>query len=314
MKPRVAVIDVGSNSIKALVAGAGESSFDLEVFLEATEEVRISQGIGSRDIFLLPDLIQAGITAVLRLCEECRRLGPLTAERIVATSAVRSAGNGHLFIEGVRALTGLKPQVLSGDEEADAIALGILTDPGIGKDLEAFTAFDLGGGSLELIRFENHRLEQRTSLPLGVVRLTEHFIGDPAQPVPENEIQALKSHVRDSIAGTGIPIGAPLIGCSGGLAVLRTILASRTGTVFPGTGVAIGETFIRDFAGEIRHQTALERMAIPGMPPQRADIFPAAMAVYETLLDLAGAEAILHSLHNLRYGLALGLLRQQAPV
>jgi len=90
---------------------------------------------------------------------------------------------------------------------------------------------------------------------------------------------------------------------------LRDMLVRR-----PAQGDAGPPAFIRraDMLGIAREILAMDlarRMAIPGMPPRRADIFPAACIVFETLLDLAAADGLLHSVHNLRYGLALGLLR-----
>jgi exopolyphosphatase/guanosine-5'-triphosphate,3'-diphosphate pyrophosphatase len=309
MRPRVAVIDVGSNSIKALVAESGPGPFDLQVRFEETLEVRISQGIGGEPPMLHPDRIEAGVEAVRQLWKSCEAHGPLAGARIVATSAVRSAGNGSRFIDAVTSLTGLSPQVLSGAEEADAIAVGVRTDPEIEDHMADFTVFDLGGGSLELIRFEHHGVTDRTSLPLGAVRLTEQFIPNPEDPIPEFMQVALKEHVRSHIEATGIPIRPPLVGCSGGLAALRLMIAGRMGLSIEDASAYLSREQISAVSREIMAKDIAHRIAIPGMPAQRADIFPAAMLVFQVLLDLGRAEGLRHSFHNLRYGLALGLLQ-----
>jgi exopolyphosphatase/guanosine-5'-triphosphate,3'-diphosphate pyrophosphatase len=309
MKPRVAVIDVGSNSIKALVAESGAGPFDLHPLFERTLEVRISQGIGGEPPMLHIDRIEAGVEAVRDLWKACTQHGPLKAFTIVATSAVRSAGNGHLFTDAVTSITGLTPRVLSGAEEADGIAMGVRTDPEIEDNLNDFTVFDLGGGSLELIRFEHHGVTDRTSLPLGAVRLTEQFIRNPENPIPVPEQEALRRHVRTQIEATGIPITPPLVGCSGGLAALRRIIAARMGVGVDEAPAYMSWELIKSISHEIRSMDIIRRIAIPGMPERRADIFPAAMLVFEELLELGSAEGILHSTHNLRYGLALRLLQ-----
>ena len=211
MNPRVAVIDVGSNSIKALVARKADGAFGIERVFEETLEVRISQGIGGEPPMLRADRIEAGLEAVGKLWKDCQHHGPLADLQIVATSAVRSAANGHVFMEAVRALTGMSPVILTGAEEADGIANGVRTDPAIETRLDDFTVFDLGGGSLELIRFEHHGVTDRTSLPLGSVRLTEQFLSNPAGPIPAIEAEALSEHVRRHIIAADVPIKAPIV-------------------------------------------------------------------------------------------------------
>lgn len=309
MKPRVAVIDVGSNSIKALVAAKGPGMFGLEVLFEHTLEVRISQGIGGHPPRLHPDRIEAGVEAVRDLWKECTELGPLAAMRIVATSAVRSAANGNDFTDAVTRITGIQPQVLSGAEEADAIAMGVRTDPGIEDHLTDFTVFDLGGGSLEIIRFEKHEVTARTSLPLGSVRMTEEFFPDPTKAIPRKQQEALADFLRKEILKSGIPVKEPLVGCSGGLAALRGIVRHRHKDLPTDKGAYLSRGRIEELAEIIASTDLADRIALPGMPARRADIFPSAMITFGVLLDIAKAEGIFHSLHNLRYGLSLRLLQ-----
>lgn len=309
MKSRVGVIDVGSNSIKALLAEEATVPAHLRVIFEKTLEVRISQGIAGTPPLLQPERIEAGLRAVVQLWRDCLAEGPLQAFRIVATSAVRSSANGFRFIDGIATRTGIRPDILSGEEEAEAIAMGVLTDPGIRLGKAPFTVFDLGGGSLELIHFENLKVAARASLPLGAVRLTEAFIHDPALPLPSPEKKALETHVRSLIAGCGLALVPPLIGCGGGLAVVRSILSERTGTVIASESVALGRTEITDLEREVAAIPLEERLHLPGMPPGRADIAPAAFLVFRILLELAGADRLQHSFHNLRFGIAHQLLK-----
>ena len=307
MSPRVAVIDIGSNSIKSLVAERDSAPYGLRALHEKTLEVRISQGIGGEPPMLHAERIEAGVEAVRELWNDCEAHGPLEALQIVATSAVRSAGNGHLFTNAVEAITGMVPEVLTGPEEADAIALGVRTDPLIEDHLVDFTVFDLGGGSLELIRFEHHGVTDRTSLPLGAVRLTEQFYSDPSKAIPKAEQEALQTFILDHITASGVEVRAPLVGCSGGLAALRDIVAARPDSDPKRVGI-FDQEVIECLLTELHGMDLSGRISVEGMPARRADIFPAAMAVFKVLLDMSGAKSIQHSLHNLRYGLALKLL------
>ena len=308
MNPRVAVIDVGSNSIKALVARKADGAFGIERVFEETLEVRISQGIGGEPPMLRADRIEAGLEAVGKLWKDCQHHGPLADLQIVATSAVRSAANGHVFMEAVLALTGMSPVILTGAEEADGIANGVRTDPAIETRLDDFTVFDLGGGSLELIRFEHHGVTDRTSLPLGSVRLTEQFLSNPAGPIPAIEAEALSEHVRRHIIAADVPIKAPIVGCSGGLAALRRIVGN--GDADPDGTSRFNRDFMDRMTRTVLAQDLAQRIRLSGLPPHRADIFPAALLTFQVIMDLGHADAIIHSFHNLRYGLAWALLQE----
>lgn len=308
MSARAAVIDVGSNSIKALVAAIGSGPFSLEVIYEASRNIRLSKGISGNPPMLQADRMDAGIEAVRELAEDCRRNGPLEALEIVATSAVRTALNGHRFTEAVEEVTGVRPVVLTGGEEADAIAIGVRTDPLIEDSLTDFTVFDLGGGSLELIRFEHHGVTDRASLPLGSVRLTEAFVADPSRPFPRSVQRSIRDHLRRSIRATGFALSAPLVGCSGGLAALRSAFARQDGSGFANAGPHLPAGRLLELGERVLGQDLGERVRISGLPPERADIFPTAFLTFQVLLELSGADGILHSLHNLRYGRAWVLL------
>lgn len=312
MKKRAAVIDIGSNSIKALVVERGAGPFALEVLYEETLEVRISHGIGGDQPRLRPDRMEAGIEAVRKLWENCQEHEPLAGMRIVATSAVRSAENGPEFTAALESVTGIRPEVLTGNEEADAIAIGVRTDPGLGANFTDFTVFDLGGGSLELIRFEAGKVTACASLPLGSVRLTEQFLEDPEQALSEEQETAVADHLRKVINASGIPVKAPLIGCGGGIAAVRRMLAAKTGRTMPRHAVFLERSFLDALETEAAGDDLQARLAIPGMPPERADIFPAAFITFMVLIELAGAGGIHQSLHNLRYGLAFRMLEPTA--
>ncbi len=310
MKPRVAVIDVGSNSIKVLVAESTDNAFGLNPVFQENLEVRISYGIAGNPPMLRPDRIAAGIQAIERLWANCQNYGPITKLRIAATSAVRTAANGHVFMEAVEESTGIHPETLTGIEEAEGIAYGVRTDPAIAIDLQDFTVFDLGGGSLELIRFEHNGVTDRTSLPLGSVRITEQFVTRPEEPLPLPEQEAIREHVQSHIVASAVPIKAPLIGCSGSLAAVRHIAAKQSGKLFELVPPNIEKTFLDDLAKSLMRQNLNERIEISHIPPARADIFPAALITFQVLMKLAGASHIQHSLHNLRFGLAWKMLQE----
>lgn len=301
MRKHVCIIDIGSNSIKALVASNGETPQSIEVVMEASLEVRISKGIGQSEPVLSEDGILRGANAVQELLEACSSAGPLSEIKIVATSAVRSARNRDHFRNAVRIKTGHDIDILSGDEEANGIAAGILTDSNL-AELHSFTAFDLGGGSLELMAFRNRELSEHHSFELGSVRMMERFIPQPEQRVPNNQQEALCRYLETTLLAGPVPFRSPLVGCGGGLTVANRIAASQK--------MALNQQgfFPKDWFDQLKplvvDASHEERMRIPGIPESRADIFPVALLTCSTLIDLCATNGIHHSTHNLRYGLA----------
>ncbi|MDP0501420.1 MAG: phosphatase [Verrucomicrobiota bacterium JB022] len=304
----VAVIDVGSNTIKTLVAQRGEHG-RVEARFERTLEVRISQGISGHPPRLRPDRIAAGIEAVSELHRDWRKHGPIEECAIVATSAVRDAANGEEFLGGVEEAVGIRPVILTGDEEARFIAEGIRQDPAIGPELERFCLADLGGGSLEIIRFAHGQIDKAVSLQLGSVRLFEEFPPDPTGRYPGSMLDELAAHVRRDILCHDVIPYAPLVGTGGGMAVTRAMLAGKRGISFAEVASTVSLEDVKELTTELSAMTFAERLEVPGLPPGRADIFPVALTIYRTLMELAHAPAIQQSLYNLRFGIASHLLK-----
>ena len=196
----VAVIDIGSNSIKVLVA-ARDASGIVTALKTRTIDARISAGISQAEPRLSEDGMARGLAAIQELLATAAPFSPTTTV-LVATSAVRDAANGPEFRQRVLDATGHTLRILTGDEEANFIGLGLTCDPALAHRRD-FYVFDLGGGSLECLAFKNRAIVQAASLQLGCVRLTEKFIRDPALPLPQSEAESLAVHVRDELKRSG---------------------------------------------------------------------------------------------------------------
>ncbi|WP_231962252.1 phosphatase [Opitutus sp. GAS368] len=302
--PTVAVIDIGSNSIKVLVAARDKSGAVTEL-TSRTIDARISAGIGKAKPQLTEEGMARGLAAVQELLADAAPFAPAKTI-LVATSAVRDAGNGADFRRRVKAATGYDIRILSGDEEANLIGRGLTCDPAL-ADLKDFYVFDLGGGSLECLFFHDRQIQQAMSLQLGCVRLTERFIQDPAGPLPPHEGQALARHVWDELKRSGFrfPVIAPAAVFAGGsMTTVRAIKGARHGLALENTPAIIGTDTLSQLLDEVAPMTLEERKAIPGLPAARADVFPAALITIVTVADYAHIARFHHSLHNLRWGLA----------
>ena len=307
----IAVIDIGSNSIKVLVAARDPAGRVTEL-AGRTIETRISAGISGRE----PRLGEAGMAGGLAAIVELLAIAaPYAPDRtlLVATSAVRDAANGREFAARVRAATGHEIRILTGDEEASLIGRGLTSDPALAH-LRDFLVFDLGVGSLECLRFLERKLAQAASLQLGCVRMTERFIADISAPLVVAETTALAVHVRDELKRSGFrfPVVAPAAVFTGGsMSTVRALKGARHGLTLEETPSIIGIETLAHLLDELAPLTLDERKAVPGMPAARADVLPAALVTMLAVADYAHVDRFHHSLHNLRWGLAAEALESQ---
>ncbi len=302
--PPVAVIDIGSNSIKVLIAGRDRMG-QLKALKSRTLDARISTGIGQDKPTLSEEGMTRGLGAIRELLAEASEYSP-SKIHLVATSAVRDATNGAVFRQRVKTATKQDIRVLTGDEEANYIGRGLTCDPAL-TELQDFYVFDLGGGSLECLAFKKRKIKQAVSLQLGCVRLTEKFLKNPAAPLVIDEITALAKHVRDELKKSGFKfaITAPAAVFTGGsMSTVRAIKGARHQLRMEDTPAVIGTDTLGEMLDELAPLTLDTRKALPGMPAARADVFPAALITMVTLADYAHVDRFHHSLYNLRWGLA----------
>ncbi|HKK17691.1 MAG TPA: GIY-YIG nuclease family protein [Opitutales bacterium] len=308
MSKPVAVIDVGSNSIKLLVA-ACDDDHGLKALFTETIETRISKGIGNDLPNICEASIEEGCKTVAELVRIAREYDPGEIA-IVATSAVRDALNGQDFIDCVFEKTGIRMRVLSGIEEATYIGQGLACDPQL-AGAENFIQMDIGGGSLELIRFKKARISQVRSLRLGAVRLSERFVTDRDAPISRHVETAINAFVRAELAQCDFgfaPKNDPLIATGGAFVVSRAILAAEKGQKIEEHYPVLKFEALEKLKNKLCALALHERMAVPHLPAARADIIPAALITILALLKHADRRSLTHSFCNLRYGLAAELL------
>jgi exopolyphosphatase/guanosine-5'-triphosphate,3'-diphosphate pyrophosphatase len=306
---RAAVIDIGSNSIKVLVADRGPDGVPIEVHAR-TLDTRISQGLGVAHPKLGEEGMVRGIEAIATLFAEAKQHGA-TILVAVATSAVRDASNGAEFCARVKAATGIEIRILTGDEEANFIGAGLTTDPAL-QAFQDFFVVDLGGGSLECLAFRARKIAFAISLPLGCVRLTERFVAAPAEPLVQAEALKIVSHVQSQLEAAlvprGVAKGAPVVGTGGTLTTVRAIRAAREGRPFPAVDPEITVGLLNQTLSQVGPLFLAARKQIPGLAGSRADVFPAALVTLMAVASFGGFSAYHHSLRNLRWGLAAKLL------
>lgn len=310
MPKTAAVIDVGSNSIKLLVAQKSEGGNALKTLFTETIETRISAGISRELPSLQPKAMDAGTKTIEELLRMARTYEP-DHLAIVATSAVRDAINGPLFIQSVFDATGLKMRVLKGQEEATFIGQGLSCDPAIAGTRD-FIQTDIGGGSLELIRFADGEIVQALSLQLGAVRLTERFIENKAAPLCPKSEMLIRAHVKDQLEASQfnfLPTDWPMVATGGAYTISRAVLAAQSNLSLEESSPHLHKNELNRLNQSLAPLPLHERLSTPHLPAARADILPTALITIDTLLEVAQRNQLTHSLYNLRYGIAIDLLR-----
>lgn len=303
--PSVAVIDIGSNSIKSLVARRGPDGQIAQVRAR-TLDARISAGISKDKPQLSDEGMTRGLGAIRELLDEVRESRP-SKILLVATSAVRDAANGPAFRERVKKATGQDIRILTGEEEANLIGRGLTCDPTL-AELKDFYVFDLGGGSLECLSFKNRKMQQALSLQLGCVRLTEKFVKDPALPVPPEALASISAHTTETITSAGfkfnLPAGAVGIGTGGSVTTVRAILGAFKQQRAEQAPPAVKLAQLRVLLDALAPLPLDQRKNVPGLASARADVFPTALATLIAVAEAASLTEFHHSFHNLRWGLA----------
>ena len=307
--PSVAVIDIGSNTIKLLVATRGRNG-GLQTLTSETIDARISAGLGRAVPRLSEEGMTRGLAAVRELLAVAAAFAPAQTV-LVATSAVRDAANGTEFRERVRAATGHPLRILSGDEEANYIGRGLTSDPALAH-LRDFYVFDLGGGSLECLAFRKRCVTQALSLPLGCVRLTERFAADAAAPFSAEAHAAVANHARRALRESSFRFdlaSQDAVFTGGSMTTARAIDGLTEGKPLSETAPIVTVATLERILDRVAALPLAERrQQIAGLPAARADVFPAALTTMIAVAEVAGVRAFHHSFYNLRYGLAAELL------
>lgn len=301
----VAVVDIGSNSIKALVAERTPDGL-LRTLGEETIEARISAGISRDDPSLTDESMERGLAAIKELLAFAIPFSPARIV-LVATSAVRDARNGADFRRRVRDETGHAIRLLSGDEEAALIGRGLACDPAL-RTIPEFYNFDLGGGSLECLAIHGRQVEAAVSLQLGCVRLSEKFISHHDAPSSAAELAAISHHTKATLASSKFAFSlsrAAIAAATGGtITTVRAILGERVGLPVERTDSRISLAQLRELLADLARLSLDERKKIPGLSPKRADVFPTALVILIAVAEAGNFSAYRHSFYNLRFGLA----------
>jgi exopolyphosphatase / guanosine-5'-triphosphate,3'-diphosphate pyrophosphatase len=294
-----AVIDIGSNSGRMIVFRLREGEH-LDVIEDARAPLRLARDLRDAEE-LGPEAIERTLEALRDFLSVAEGAG---ATRIiaVATSAVRDAADGGELVDRARNL-GVPLQVIDGDHEA---RLGFL---GAVHDLPVTSGFtmDVGGGSVELTRFQERRLERSWSMQLGSLRVSDRFL--ESDPPAEGELRSLRKFLAVSLTEAGITELADheeLVGIGGTVRNLAKVDLKRADYPLPLLhGYFLKERRLDDLIKELSGRSMKRRAQMPGLNPDRADTIVGGAMVVQALMQHVGARKLVVSSRGLREGLAL---------
>jgi exopolyphosphatase/guanosine-5'-triphosphate,3'-diphosphate pyrophosphatase len=286
---RRAVIDIGTNSVKLLIGEV--SGHHVEPLREESNQSRLGSGFYETHQ-LRPAAIARTARAVADFAALASQSG-VRRPRVIATSAARDAVNGEELVSAVRAACDLPVEIISGEQEADWVFLGVATDPALSG--QALLIVDAGGGSTEFILGEGRHAHFRQSFRLGTVRLLERLRpADP--PVPEDwaRCQETLHHSFDREIGPAIqPALSALkhrtvqfVGTSGTASILACLAKGLT--TFDRDRIeatCLTRAHVRRERERLWSLPLEQRKTLPGLPSERADVILTGVAIYEAVME-----------------------------
>ncbi|SOD65268.1 exopolyphosphatase / guanosine-5'-triphosphate,3'-diphosphate pyrophosphatase [Streptomyces zhaozhouensis] len=315
----VAAIDCGTNSIRLLVADADPATGQLVDRERRMEIVRLGQGV-DRTGRLAPEALERTLAACRDYAEVIAAHG-VTPDRLrfVATSASRDAENRADFVDGVRAILGVEPEVITGEEEAALSFTGATTElAGRPEVARPFLVMDIGGGSTEFVLGDEGVTAAR-SVDIGCVRLTERHLttadGAVADPPGAEALAALTADIDAALelAAERVPLAraGTLVGLAGSV---TTVAAMALGLPSYDPSAIHHTVLERDRVREIVEwlltATHAERAAVPSMHPGRVDVIGAGALVLLRAMERADVSRVTVSEHDILDGIAFHTARE----
>jgi exopolyphosphatase/guanosine-5'-triphosphate,3'-diphosphate pyrophosphatase len=288
---------------------------EVRPLLEKDKQTRLGQGFYSSHL-LQPGPISQTAEAVARFVAEAREQA--AAIRVIATSAVRDATNASELTTAVERACGIKIEVISGDQEAELVFRGVITDPQLRREL--LLILEVGGGSSEVILGHGEQMDFCHSFPLGTVRLLSQVSpSDPPKPQEladcrQRVIDILKEEVEEDLtlamnreanfqsrlAGM-CPVG------TGGTASILGCMEAELGT-FDRERLESSRLTKERLTWHVERLWGLpltRRREVIGLPPNRADVILMGAVIYESVLRHFDFTELRISTRGLRFGTVL---------
>lgn len=311
MQPsRRAVIDIGTNSVKLLVADVAGAN--VSPIVETSEQTRLGKNFYETRV-LHSAAIANTASAVARFAEQARR-DEAGLIRVIATSAARDALNQRDLVDAVERASGLNLEIISGEQEADWAFDGVMSDPRLAEC--PLLIVDVGGGSSEFILGEARVQHFRNSFRLGSVRLLEEI--RPSDPPEQSEWERCREWLKSFLEKEIKPALAPALSRFAPSAPVQLVGTGGAASILAGMQLELPR-FVRERIESAsltqsdvwEHHRRLwslplaQRRDIIGLPPDRADVILMGVAIFAMVMQEFGFETLRASTRGLRFGALL---------
>jgi exopolyphosphatase/guanosine-5'-triphosphate,3'-diphosphate pyrophosphatase len=303
---RLGTIDIGSNSVRLLVAEPLRGGI-YRILDEEREPTRLARSVSASG-----RLDEASIEATINALQTFRKIAAgyqVTRLRTIATCAVREAENGPDFCRRVREEVGLEIEVISGEREARLAFASVQHAFDLaGKNV---VVADIGGGSTEIVFASGNLIESIFSTPLGAVRLTEQFAveGDAGGGRDHGRLAAEVAAALKKWTTKPHFAAHFLVGCGGTFTTLAELMmAAKRQTDVPVAGYRVSQAELRHLLERLAVMPVRARRSMPGMTPDRADIIVAGLTVIDAMLKRFRVNTVLVHTRGVRDGLVREML------
>lgn len=304
---RIAAIDIGTNSVHMIVCRI-RPDLSFEVVDREKDMIRLGAGsLGGGALSV------ATIGTAMQTLAKFRRLADSHGvDEVIAaaTSAVRESENGGDFVAAVHRDLGIRVRVISGTEEARLIHRAAAYATGVGS--HPAVVIDVGGGSTEITLGTARRMALGRSFKLGVIRLTEKFV--KSDPLSGREERRLVKHIRKEIRSFVKQVAKRgfhrVIGTSGTMLTLGPLAMGARHMPDEVRNLRIDARHFHRLRKRLTGLTLNERLKLPGLDPQRADLAVAGVVLIDTLLSELGADDVALCDFALREGLVLDYIER----
>ncbi|NIM52259.1 MAG: HD domain-containing protein [Gemmatimonadales bacterium] len=305
MRPRLAAIDVGTNSIRLVVAEV-EPDGSYRVLDEEVEMTRLGRGLYTTGRIGRGPM-ERSLLAVGKMRAIADGFG-VQQLRVVATSAVREASNGEVFRREAKRRFGVGVEVISAEEEAQLAFKSVQRH--FALEERSIAVVDIGGGSIEVILVADGVINQVHTLPLGAVRLTEeHYKSDPLEPKHWKKLRrAIDASIEETVGRP--PMATEVMVGSGGTFTNLGEMAQcdREGRATQIRGYVMSRADLARLLDRLRETPLGARRRLCGLNPKRADIIVAGAAAVARLARHLGTQRIVINDRGIRDGLLISMV------
>ncbi len=300
---RLAAIDIGTNSIRLIVAEPLRGG-NYRILDEEKETTRLGEKLGKTGR-LDPQAIEKSLAALRRMKQIAEGF-QITELKTIATCAVREATNGEEFCRRAREELGIEIEIIGAQQEARLAFASVQRAFDLSN--QHMAVVDIGGGSTEIVLAYGNLVEAVYTTQLGAVRLSELYTESATAEGFEKLLAGIDRHLRKHTKNR-VFVPHMLFGSGGTFTSLATmVMAAKGQNGMPVRGYQVSRAEVRHLLDRLRKIPLKDRASVPGLSPDRADIIVAGLAIVDRIMDRLEVNTVQVHNRGVRDGLLLNMI------